>query len=321
MDCRSVQTVTAQETRVFGRTIPSRMKTVVLRAGTAPTVRWTMVDQRGCSIDLTPCIIPTELTGTIPDPPAPDDPNLPTIPTPPSAAQPARDLAPAGIVPVYLRIIENTLLGFDPDFAGRAIDIPNGVVEADLDLRRVGGPGIYVAEFAVLGADLETVLVANQFTVWVERGLFAGDPTGIPTLAEIRLLLRDSPQHNELLGEYAWDISEIVQALQAPVDFWNAALPDIGVYYTTQTWPPQFRYWWIRGTIATLFRIAAEGQRRNQFDYSAGGIQVQDSQRSQDYLQAAEMEWQAFTQWVQSRKIAMNNELCWGEVYSGYRHA
>lgn len=275
--------VTAETGKVFGRPVPSRMKSVVLRAGTAPTVQWTMADAGGCPVDLTPF--------QVGDPP---------------------------VVPAFLRIIENTILGFDPDFAGRAVDVPNGVVAVDLDLGRVGGPGIYIAEFAVMAADMETVVLSNQFTVLVERGLFAGDPTGIPTLAEIRLRLRDSPQANELIGDFAWDNSEIIQALQEPIDYWNADLPDVGVYYTTQTWPARHRYWWIRGAIASLYRIASEYQRRNQFDYSAGGIQVQDSARSQEYAQAADAEWQAFAAWVRSTKVAMNVELGWGESHSGY---
>jgi hypothetical protein len=277
MSCTDQRVVTGETSKVYGRPVPSRLKSLVLRAGTRPTVRWTMTDPRGCPVDLTTC--------QVGDPP---------------------------VVPVYLRIIENTILGFDPDFIGRVVDLAGGIVEVDLDLKRVGGPGIYVAEFAILAEDMETVIVANQCTVVVERGLFAGDPTGIPTLAEIRMRLRDSPQDNELLNDFAWDNAEIAQALQEPIDFWNAELPDVGIYYTSQNWPPQFRHWWIRGTIAALFRVAAEHQRRNQLDYSAGGLQVQDSNRSQDYMQAAELIWNDFKAWVRSRKIVMNQELCWG---------
>jgi hypothetical protein len=273
---------TAEVPKIYGRTTPGALKSVVLRAGTNPVVRWTMTDDRGGPADLTPLLV-------VPD---------------------GQD--PPGFVPVFLRMIENTILGFDPDFVAVCTDPAAGVVECSLDLKEVGGPGIYIAEFAVLAPDLETVVLSNQFTVLVERGLFGGDPTGIPTLAEIRMRLRDSPQHNELLGDYAWSVPEIVQSLQEPIDFWNAELPDIGVYYTTQNFPPQYRHWWIRGTIAALYRMASEGQRRNQFDYSAGGVQVQDSARSQEYAQAAQMEWDAFAAWVRSRKVFMNNELCWG---------
>jgi hypothetical protein len=291
MDCTDVGIVQARDSRAFGRPVPGKLRTVVVRAGTNPVVRWTMVDERGCAVDLTPCALDAPPT----DPPG-----------------------PAKVVPVFLRIAENTLLGFDPDFVGRCVDPTGGVVECALDLRQVGGPGIYVAEFAVLGEDLTTVILTNPFTLLVERGLFGGDPTGIPTLAEIRLRLRDYPQYNELLGDFAWDDAEIVQALQEPIDYWNADLPDVGIYYTTQTFPAQYRHWWIRGTVASLFRLAAEHQRRNQFDYSSGGIQVQDSARGQDYLQAAETAWAEFKAWVRSRKIVLNQELCWGIEGSGY---
>jgi hypothetical protein len=284
--------VAAATSRAYGRPIPSRLKAVVLRAGTAPTVRWTMVDRRGCPVDLTPFAV---------------------------EAAPGPDPPPPPVVPVFLRVVENTILGLDPDFIGRCVDAPAGLVEASLDLARMGGPGVYIAEFAVMAADLETVAFSNQLTVLVERGLFAGDPTGIPTLAEIRMLVRDSPQDNELIGDFAWDDAEILQALQAPVDYWNADLPDVGVYYTTRTWPARYRHWWVRGTIAVLYRIASESQRRNQFDYAAGGIQVQDSNRSQEYAQLADAEWQEFKAWVRSTKVALNNELGWG-TFGGYGH-
>jgi hypothetical protein len=277
-------TVTAKTSRIYGRPIPSRLKSITFRHGTKPTIGWTMTGRDGCVVDLTQYTV--------------DD---------------------LGTIPTYLRVLENTFLGFDPDFIGIVINPQAGQVEFTVDTRKLGGPGIYVAEAAILDADLETVVLSNEFNVIVERGLFGGDPTGMPTLAEIRLRLRDAPETNELLGDFAWDDAEIAQALQEPIDRWNAALPDTGIYYTTQNFPAQYRHWWIRGTIAALFRIAAEWQRRNQFDYAAGGVEVQDLHRSQEYLQAAEQTWAEFDAWARSRKAADNIEQCWGATGGYYR--
>jgi hypothetical protein len=140
-------------------------------------------------------------------------------------------------------------------------------------------------------------------------------------MAEIRLELRDcSPTDNALLNDsYAFSDSDIIACLRSPVDYWNEALPPIPPFYTTQNFP--FRFWWKQGTKAQLYRMAAEYHRRNQVNYSAGGVTFdQHGQKSVEYDRVASELWGEFKQWVQSRKMSMNAEMGWSELGSDYAY-
>jgi hypothetical protein len=265
---------------VFGRPVPSRLKSVVVPDGQKPSVRWQVVDLAGCPVEL--------------------------------------DRYKVGdVVPVVLRVVEATRVGEDPEFPGYAADPAAGLVDFKLDTG-VLGPGIFTAEVIVLDADTVTPVLTNALVLVVEPSLGGhAQPSGVPTLAQVRLRMRDSPQDNELLGDFAWDGAEFAAALQDAVDFWNAALPDTGVYRTTSTWPPQHRYWLIRGTMAGMYRIAAAWHRQNQLDYQAGGETVQDTSKAPLYDQAADAIWAEYKAWVQSSKIRDNQEQMWGSV-GGY---
>jgi hypothetical protein len=220
-----------------------------------------------------------------------------------------------------------------PDCHNYSIDYPanlsegsdpaSGMMVAAIDPAALGGPGIYVAEMAVFNSDGTCVAVSNQFYLVVEESLF-GDTTrnGPPSLAEIRLELRDSSMlESELLDDsVSWDNAEIVVALRNVVDYWNESLPPIPPAYTTQNFP--YRYWWKQGVKAQLFRMAAEWHRRNQVAYSAGGISYDEhGQKAQQYDQAAGEIWTEYRQWVQQKKMAANLDQGWGEFPSDYSYS
>ena len=153
------------------------------------------------------------------------------------------------------------------DFPAISPDPPSGTLIAEIDPGQMGGPGIYLAEMAVFSPDGECVAASNKFYLIVEPSLFGGQcgqPAGPPSMAEIRMELRDcSTTDNALLNDmYAFSDSDIITCMRAPVDYWNEALPPIPPYFTTQNFP--FRYWWKQGTKAQLYRMAAEYHRRNQ---------------------------------------------------------
>jgi hypothetical protein len=154
----------------------------------------------------------------------------------------------------------------------------------------------------------------------IEASLFGNyQQTGAPSIAEIRLELRDSsPLENDLLDDsVAFDNSEIVVCQRNCVDYWNEALPPVGPAYTTQNFP--YRYWWKRGTKAQLFWIAAEWHRKNQVAYSAGGVSYDEhGQKAEQYDKAASDMWQEYRQWVQQKKMSINMDAGWGEVHSEY---
>jgi hypothetical protein len=208
------------------------------------------------------------------------------------------------------------------DFPATSPDPSSGTMIAEIDPQAIGGPGIYKAEMAVFDPDDECIAAANQFYLTVEPSLFGGQcgqRAGAPSMAEMRMELRDcSPGDNQLLSDsFAFSDSEIMAALVGPVDYWNEALPPIPPYYTTQNFP--YRFMWKLGATALLFRVAAEYHRRNQVQYSAGGVTFdQHGQKAEQYEQAAAQRWAEYKEWVRSKKMSNNAAMGWGELPSDY---
>jgi hypothetical protein len=269
--------------RVEGLAVPGRLKAIVLRAGQRPQVEWTMLDADCGPIDLTPCMAGELVLGT-------------------------------------LRVTPDCF-NYYIDFPAASPTPATGLMVAEVSPAQLGGPGIYQAEMGVMAPDGDYIAYTNRFLLVVESGLFGYQAeNGPPTLAEIRLDLRDSsPLENELLDDsLAFSNAELAVALRDVVDYWNEALPRlIQARYTTQNFP--FRYWWKQGAKARLFRIAAEGHRRNQVDYQAGGVTYDEhGQKAQMYDQAADRLWDEFKQWAQGMKISINLDDGWLDFTSTY---
>lgn len=203
---------------------------------------------------------------------------------------------------------------------GDLIDAENGLVQVTLPESITRVPGIYHGEIAaIVGDDDEAIITSQQLCVWVEGGLFGGAKhaaEGPPRLNDVRLLLRDFPQENELLDAIDFDASEITLALTLPVRDWNEMLPPIRKTYTTQTFP--WRNQWTQATVGYLFQIAAEHYVRNQLPYQAGNTSTDDKNKASYYLQASAAKLQAWKQFAQSRKVAENVRNGIQQLRSGY---
>ena len=57
--------------------------------------------------------------------------------------------------------------------------------------------------------------------------------------------------------------------------------------------------------------IAANRYRRNSLQYNAGGLQVDDQNKFQQYDAAGAQLWAAYQQWVAQSKHARNTEAGW----------
>tara|TARA_B100000700_G_C14975832_1_gene823841 strand:- start:335 stop:1195 length:861 start_codon:yes stop_codon:yes gene_type:complete len=193
----------------------------------------------------------------------------------------------------------------------------SGEIRCELPASVKNTPGIYVGEFAVLDDD-DRMLFSNTLWVVVDQGLFGtiNDSVGPPSLAEIRLFLRDFSQENELLDTVDFDMSEIAAAITLPVRFWNEILPPLRKTYNTQNFP--WRYHWLIAICANLFSIAAEHYRRNRLAYSAGGMQVDDKNKANDYEQKAAQMKQEWERFARSKKVSLNLNAGYGEYDSMY---
>ncbi|NBZ97017.1 MAG: hypothetical protein EBR40_11450, partial [Proteobacteria bacterium] len=200
-------------------------------------------------------------------------------------------------------------------------------VEAELTKNMVGIPGIFYGEMALINvpaqeANQPCVVFSNTFYVIINRSAFdsrsSNRNAGPPTMAEIRLHLRDSaPGESYLIENLMFDDAEIALAITRPIQYWNEVPPPIGIF-TTQNFP--FRYHWLEGICANLFFMVAEQYRRNQLSYSAGGLSVDDQNKEANYEQAGQIRWQAYREWVRAKKAEINLEGGYGEIGSTYQY-
>jgi hypothetical protein len=275
-----------QVSSIHTRPVVTRQRAITLSQGQKTTLEWQLYDEKGIPIDISPLVMDHDLK-------------------------------------VVLRIKEQIALGSgaDPITVDMDLVIPEiGKVSGNLTSAHTALPGIYFGEVAVVtNAEKPEVIIANAFSLIITRSAFGMQKVGgPPTIAEIRLHLRDSsPAESYLLDNLMFDDAEIALAISRPVMYWNEIPPPIG-QFTTQTFP--FRYHWLEGICANLFMMVAEQYRRNQLDYSAAGVSVNDQNKEANYERAGQARWQAYREWVRAKKAEINLEGGYGEVGSLYQY-
>lgn len=293
--------LSAPASTINGAPVLTRMRAFTFNQGQCATLDWQLHDKNGAPVDLRPLgfLGGSESSGAVND------------------------------FKVVLRLKEQLALGNAKEPTGveaEVIDAETGRVRAELGANMVGLPGVYYGEMALVSRQAELnqqpcVIFSNTFYVIISRSTFGSDSDagGPPSMAEIRLHLRDSsPGESFLLDNLMFDDAEIGLAIGRPVMYWNEIPPPIATY-TTQTFP--FRYHWLEGICANLFLMVAESFRRNQFAYSAGGVQIDDQNKEANYERAGQTRWQSYREWVRATKAAINLEGCYGEVTSNYKYS
>jgi hypothetical protein len=203
----------------------------------------------------------------------------------------------------------------------------NATVRFQLSNADTACPGVYFAEaviYTCVGERSETVdtpilsgycqYYSNTFYLTVDPGLFTGEIFGPPTIAEVRLSLRDSgPAESMLLNNLAFSDEEIAMAIARPVQLWNEIPPNLRKYrYTTTTFP--FRYHWLEAIAGTLFLLAAEYNRRNNLTYSAANVSVNDLDKEPQYEAAGQRRLQMFREFVRAKKSELNLNQLYGGI-------
>lgn len=174
--------------------------------------------------------------------------------------------------------------------------------------------GIWWAAFIIYN-DSDVPLHEIKVWLYVEKGINHKIPRNTPlSIAEVRLFMMDKcPEDNYLLDDVEFSDTEIMGAIRWPIDKWNETPPDVQRF--TQTTCP-FRYHWMVGAASMLLRCAAMNYSRNRLDYSAGGLSVKDKSKSEEYLSMAKELQAEFLSWMEAQKVAINQELCYGGIYS-----
>jgi len=296
--CSQQDNLKAAVSKTNGVPVLTRTRAVSVSQGQCANIDWQMLDTQGRPVDLSPCGF-----GGL---------------TPPVAFK------------VVFRLKEQLELGnARPPIQVDAelFDAETGKVRAQLVQGMTQYPGVYYGEMALIDVANEQagnpcVVFSNTFSVIINRSTFGpqGQQSGPPSIAEIRLHLRDSsPAESYLLEHVMFDDAEIALAITRPVMYWNEIPPPLDAVYNTQNFP--FRYHWLEGICANLFMMVAEQYRRNQLAYSAAGMSVDDQNKEASYERAGQARWQAYREWVRATKASINLESCYGEVTSNYKYS
>jgi len=274
-------------TLVEGKPNYRKIQAVEVNAGMEAIVKWTMKSAAGDPVDLTDAV------------------------------------ANGAIAEARIRETVNWSMGLWPPAETIACTIPNpaaGEVNMQLTKAVVEFPGISWVEIGILD-NAGKVIFTNQFYLVVNRSMFGGTtpnaPSGPPSLAEIRLAMRDSaPEDNLWLGVTEFDMAEIAACIERPVIYWNEAPPPIPQKYNTATFP--YRYYWMGGIVGCLYMIAEHHYTRTHLPYQAGGISMDDKNKFQIYGQKGRQLWDEYRQWVQWKKVQLNCENAVMSVGSQY---
>lgn len=284
-----------QVTRLYGNPLQARQRAIIAKKDQTFTIDWTMVDAHGNPINLASCLDVGSVVSSVTEYPE-----------------------------VKLRIREQLLRGNtdNREYAGEVLEESTGRVRVTVEetaQQCFPYPGIYWAEIALVrGA---TPVFSNVFALNIEKSLFGSlyDLQGPPTLAEIRLQMRDSdPGENLLLDAVEFDDAEIAACIVKAVRYWNEIPPPIGEWNSMNF---EYRGHWIDAVIAGLYKIAAHWYRRNHLQYQAGGLAVDDLGRAAEYDAIGERMWAEWQEFVRRKKVEINLASGYGCIpspYNGY---
>lgn len=140
------------------------------------------------------------------------------------------------------------------------------------------------------------------------------------TLAEVRLYMRDYVPLDGcdgLLDDVEFTDIEIVQCMLRTVDRWNEASPVMARHiYTVGSFP--YRNILLEGTLSFLYDIASRSYERDRLPYSAGGMTIDDKNKSQSYIRFAESAKQTFEERLAEKKRSLNMMQFFGSTRLGY---
>jgi len=164
-------------------------------------------------------------------------------------------------------------------------------------------------------------VLTNHFYLVINRDLLQNNDFGMlsgpPTIAEVRLFLRDSGNaESYLLDNFKFDDAEIALAIMLPVQYWNEIPPPVN-RFNTMNFP--FRYHWLHAISGHLMNMVAEHQRANHLEYSAGGVSVNDKNKELNYSQIAHLRLEEYKQFVRAKKIEINIRSGYGSFGYTYR--
>lgn len=296
IECSDQLVLRPSITRVDGRPVLTKTVAVSTSQGMAPVIEMVLRDSEGRPINFTSCGF-TDYSSS------------------------SSSAGPQG------RVVLKAKEVFAPSTAAPLVDVEGlfvsaaaGVVRARIPASATLNNGIFEGNWGVLSAEGE-LLTSNKFYLVVENSQFARPSalpnSGMPSVETIRVYLRDSgPADNPLLNTLEFDLPEICEAMIVCVQYWNTMQPPIRLKFTTLNFPETSAI--INGIMGELYLAAAKHYRRNQLNYNAGGLSIDDKNKSQEYEAIGERMLQDYLKWVRMVKVQINKEAWDGSFSSAY---
>lgn len=192
------------------------------------------------------------------------------------------------------------------------LDAERGVVYVSYDKKFVPKPGVWLAQASVW--DHGKLIKIYPFYWEVQPNLMYNE-FGPITVPEVRLAVRDvCPEGNFLIDSCDFKVEEIMWAIRRPVEQFNAAPPPVATF-NTSTFP--YRWNWMNATIGELMILVGTWLRRNDLDYSAGGVTVMDTKKWEFYMARGKELQAEYKDFVKNKKIEINIQGGYGSM-GGY---
>jgi len=182
-------------------------------------------------------------------------------------------------------------------------------------------PGIFNGSVICYPTANENAIIKEcPFYLYITYPLSCSDTAGPMSLTELRMYLRDSsPEENLLIDGYNYSDEEILLAMKLTIQKFNDMPPRENFpVFNSATFP--FRSLLLDGMLGQLFFMVSEYHRKNNLQYSAGGVSINDKNKEPNYLQAANMHWQEFLRNAKAEKVKLNMDLNWDIIPSAYAY-
>lgn len=294
VDCSEQIVIKPRVTRVDNQPILSKPPSVLTYQGVTPVVEMILRDQEGRPINLTTCGF--------------NESSSISASGSPKVVGKLRDAV--NISPSDMAI----------DLEATVWDAPSGTIRCRLPSSATGVNKILRGTWAMMDSD-NSIVFTYPFFLFVDRSEFGSEVnnTGVPSPNDVRVFLRDnSPEDNYLISELEFDLTEIVESIVRCIDQFNAAQPPIPRKFDTTTFPNPVIL--LTGAMGYLYQLAAKHYRRNHLPYSAGGVQIDDKNKGNEYDQIGMALIAEYTQWVKNKKAQLNAQNFNGNFGSGYEY-
>jgi hypothetical protein len=201
------------------------------------------------------------------------------------------------------------------------VDASAGEVTCELSPDDTARPGLFLCQLGVFDLETSGLLQSTKYYLSVEWSAFSDNysrQTGCLTFSEVRLAMRDAcAQGNFLLDDLEYDDAEVSVCIRRAVDEFNETYVP-GTNYTPSTFP--WRHSWLNAVCAYLLRMAAVRYARNQLEYSAGGVSVNDQNKAQPYLMLSDLMLKEWREFILRKKLELNMKRGWGSQLSSYSY-